>query len=142
MNAARLRWEDIKLNDVFTFSRQITGADAQAFAQLSGDFNPLHVDASFGVQSKFGRNVVHGMMVSSLFSQLVGMHCPGENSLYVSQTLNFRKPTFYDDTLTVKGTVIDKRDSLRLVTLKTEIVRGDEVLIFGEAKVMVLEGSV
>ena len=59
--------------------------------------------------------------------------------MYISQTLNFRHPIYYDDTLTVKGTVIDKSDAIKIITLKTEILKDGKLIIDGEAKVKVLE---
>lgn len=135
---AGLRYEDIKVGAVYAFEKTITKDDVTNFAYLTGDHNPLHLDPTFGAQSQFGKNVVHGMLAGSLFSTLVGMYCPGRNALYMSQTIHFRKPIFYGDTMTVRGTVIDKNDSIKVVTLKTEIIKSGEVVISGEAKVRVL----
>ena len=137
--AAAMNYLDINEGDVYTFSRKISEKDVMNFAKLSGDFNPLHVDAEFGRKSQFKNNIAHGMLAASLFSTLVGMHCPGEKSLYISQTLSFRLPIYYDDIVTVRGTVISKNDSIKMITLKTEILRNDKVAIDGEAKVRVLE---
>lgn len=137
--AASLSYSDINEGSVYIFSRKISEKDVKEFAKLSGDFNPLHVDAEFGRKSRFKGNIAHGMLAASLFSALIGMHCPGEKSLYMSQTLNFRLPVYYGDTLTVKGTVISKNDSIKMVTLKTEILKNDKVAIDGEAKVRVME---
>lgn len=137
--AASISYSDINEGEVYLFNRKISKKDVMNFAKLSGDFNPLHVDAEFGSKSKFKNNIIHGMLAASLFSTLVGMHCPGEKSLYMSQTLNFRQPVYYDDTVTVKGTVISKNDSIKMITLKTEILRNEKVAIDGEAKVRVLE---
>lgn len=134
MKAAQLRYEDIRVGAVYEFARTITKDDVMQFAELSGDHNPLHGDPAFGAKSQFGKNVVHGMLAASLFSTLIGMYCPGERALYMSQTLQFRKPIFYGDRVTVRGTVIAKNDSVQLVTMKTEIIRDSDVLIGGEAK--------
>lgn len=138
MNAAQLGYDDIKLGAVYEFERTITAEDVKQFAELTGDHNPLHVDPEFGAQSQFGNNIVHGMLAGSLFSTLVGMYCPGERALYMSQTLHFRKPLFYGDRVAVRGTMIDKNDSVGLITMKTEIVRKGEIVVAGEAKVKIL----
>lgn len=137
--AAHINYSDINEGDVYMFSRKISKKDVMDFAKLSGDFNSLHVDAEFGRKSQFKNNIVHGMLAGSLFSTLIGMHCPGENSLYMSQTLNFRLPIYYDYMVIVRGTVISKNDSIKMISLKTEILKNDKVLIDGEAKVRVLE---
>ena len=137
--ANKLNYSEISQGDVYSFSRIITRKDVLDFAKLSGDFNPLHIDKDFGKKSQFKTNLVHGMLASSLFSTLVGMHCPGEKSLYISQTLNFKLPIYCNEQLTVKGTVISKNDSTRLITLKTEILKGEKTAVFGEAKVKVVD---
>lgn len=140
MKVTDLSFDDIKEGEVYEFTKKITCDDVLKYADLTGDFNPLHVDKEFGEKSQFKQNIVHGMFVASLFSRLIGMHCPGKNSLYFSQTLNFKLPIFYDDTITIKGTVVAKSNAIRLVTLKTEIIKEEKICISGEAKIKVVEG--
>ena len=137
--AKKFRYYDLKQGDVYSFKKKISKQNVMDFARLSGDFNPLHVDPNFGKKSIFKNNVVHGMLAASFFSTLVGMHCPGEKSLYMSQTLNFRLPLYYGDTVTVRGTITNKNDSVKIITLKTEILKNDKIVVDGEAKVKVLE---
>jgi 3-hydroxybutyryl-CoA dehydratase len=139
MKAADLRFADIKEGEIYQFTKKITSDDVLKFADLTGDFNPMHVDKEFGKKSQFKQNIVHGMLVTSLFSTLVGMYCPGMKSLYLSQTLYFKIPIFYDDTVTVKGTVTAKNDAINLITLKTEIIKEGKVCINGEARIKVLK---
>lgn len=142
MKAADLNFTDIKEGGVYQFTKKITRDNVLKFADLTGDFNPLHVDKEFGEKSQFKMNIVHGMFLGSLFSRLIGMYCPGKNSLYLSQTLNFKIPIFYDDTVTVKGTVMVKNSAINLVTLKTEIIKDGNICIYGEAKIKILECQV
>lgn len=142
MKAADLNFTDIKEGGIYQFIKKITRDNVLKFADLTGDFNPLHVDKEFGEKSQFKRNIVHGMFLGSLFSRLIGMHCPGKNSLYLSQTLNFKMPIFYDDTVTVKGTVTAKNSAINLITLKTEIIKDGNICIYGEAKIKILEDQV
>ena len=141
MKAANLKYDDIKEGEVYTFKRKIIRSDVMAFAGLSGDFNPLLVDEEFGSKSQFRRNIVHGMLAGSFFSALVGMYCPGEKCLYLNQTLNFKAPLFYDDEVEIRGTVMNKSDGIKLITLKTEILKEGDVKIFGEAKVRVIDNE-
>ena len=133
-----LNYDDIYVDSCFSFRRTIRREDVLMFAKLTGDYNPLHVDNGFATESQFGRRVVHGMLTSSLFSTLVGMYCPGENSLYLSQSLQFKSPLFYGDTATVIGTVISKVEAIRLIKLKTEVYRDNDLIVTGEAQVKVL----
>ena len=137
--AAVYNYNEIEINSTFSFTRTDTKEDVSVFAILSGDLNPLHVDESFGKNSKFGKNVVHGMLTASLFSTLVGMYCPGKKCLYLGQTLQFKMPLFYDETVDVKGTVVSKVDALKMLKMKTEIYRGKDLILTGEAQVQLLD---
>lgn len=133
-----MKYQDIQVGAVFSFERKITPEDVLRFAEISGDFNKLHIDKEFAAHSQFAKNIVHGMLCGSLFSCLVGMHCPGENSLYLTQSLQFKSPVFYGDAVLVRGTVVSKHDSIQMVTLRTEILKGGEIVVDGEAKVKIL----
>lgn len=137
--AAKMRFEDITLQSTHQFEKIITKKDVDDFAQLTGDYNPLHVDEKYAAASQFGKNIVHGMLAGSLFSTLVGMYCPGEKSLYLKQTLNFRQPVFIDTTIVVRGTVIKKINFFKTIVLRTEIICNDKILIEGEAHVKILD---
>lgn len=133
-----MKYEEIKINAVYSFERLITKSDVLSFAKLTGDYNKIHVDEEYGADSKFGKNIVHGMLAGSLFSTLVGMYCPGDGGLYLSQSLNFRSPIFWGDRVEVRGEVVAKNDSIKVITLKTTISRAGKVVIDGEAKVKLL----
>lgn len=134
-----LSFADLEEGKIYQFTRKITPEDVLKFSVLTGDYNPLHVDKKFGEKSQFKQNIVHGMLVGSLFSTLVGMHCPGKKSLYLSQTLNFKIPLFYNDTIIVRGTIIGKNEAVRLITLKTEIIKEEKVCVHGEARIKMIE---
>ena len=130
----------IKLGDIVSFTEKITKSNLVSFANLSGDYNPLHMDENYAKNTKFKKRVCHGMLLASFFSKLIGMHIPGKNSLYFSQTLNFQNPCFIDDIITIKGLVTDKSDSTKIITLKTSIHNQTGVcLVDGIAKVMILQ---
>jgi len=135
---AVLEYYDIEVGAVYHFHKKIHKEQVMEFARLIGDYNPLHTDPVFGEQSLFHKNVVHGMLLASLFSTLVGMYCPGEKCLYLSQSLHFKKPVFFNDNVMVRGTVQSKNDSVQLITIKTEIVKDNVVAISGTAIVRVL----
>lgn len=129
---------DIELGLKKQFVVTVSNSMVQEFAKLSGDYNPLHMDANYAKSTKFERRICHGMLLASFFSRLVGMYLPGEKSLYFSQSLKFLSPCFVGEKITVQGTVISKSLSTRIITLKTVITNdsGDN-LVNGEAKVMV-----
>ena len=78
------------------------------FAALTGDRNPIHLDAEFAKNTIFGRPIAHGMLISSYFSKLIAENFPGPGSIYLSQNINFLRPCFVGDTITVKIILGDK----------------------------------
>lgn len=137
--ASEIAYADIQLGAVYAFEKNITKEAVATFAKLTGDFNPLHTKRVFGNKSMFGKNIVHGMLAGSLCSTLVGMYCPGEKSLYISQTLQFKKPIYPGEVVRVIGTVVGKNDSIKFVTIKTDIIARGAIAITGTAVVRVLE---
>ena len=121
IESKNLSFDEIQIGEKASFEKIITTEMMENFAQLSGDFNPLHMDEEYAKKTSFGKRVCHGMLLSSLFSQLVGMFLPGKNSLYFSQSLNFQSPCYIDDKVIIEGEVIEKSTALQMITLKTQI---------------------
>ena len=131
-------FEELFVGQKANFFKKIDFTLVNDFAKISGDFNPLHMSEEYASTTNFGKRVCHGMLLASFFSQLVGMYLPGKNSLYFSQTLNFRNPCFIDDNITIEGEIIEKKSNMKLITLKTTIHNQDgKCLIDGIAKVIV-----
>jgi 3-hydroxybutyryl-CoA dehydratase len=131
-------YNDIFIGQKESFKVKITESMVETFGNFSGDLNPLHMDIKFAESSSFKKRVVHGMLLSTFFSQLVGMHLPGKNALYFSQTLNFRAPCYIDDEIEIVGEVIEKSDSTKIITLTTSIFNKSKIcLIDGVAKIIV-----
>ncbi len=131
-------FDDLFVGQKITFFKKIDESLLNDFAKISGDFNPLHMDNEYASTTKFRKRVCHGMLLASFFSQLVGMYLPGKNSLYFSQSLNFRNPCFIDDEIIIEGEIIEKKSSIKLITLKTTIHnKTKKCLIDGVAKVIV-----
>ena len=131
-------YDDIFIGQKESFMIKITESMVQTFSNFSGDLNPLHMDTKFAESSSFKKRIVHGMLLSTFFSQLVGMHLPGKNALYFSQTLNFRSPCYIDDEIKVIGKVIEKSDSTQIITVSTTIFNKSKTcLIDGIAKIIV-----
>jgi len=133
-----LNFNEISLGYTKNFSVKITEEILDKFASISGDFNPLHMDAEYAQTTQFHKRVCHGMLLASFFSRLIGMYIPGKPSLYFSQSLNFVAPCFIDDTLKIIGTVTKKTLATKMLTLKTEIFnQNDDSIVNGIAKVIV-----
>ncbi len=124
---------NIKTGDIFRFNREILEEEVAQFARLTGDYNPLHMDESFSKKLPHKKRIVHGMLVASLASKLVGMElcCPG--ALWVEQNLRFVSPVFIGDRLNFCAEVLQ-------VSLATESVR-IRIIIQKEDNQTVLEGE-
>ena len=131
-------FEEIEIGKSFEFEHCITTANIDSFAELIGDFNPLHVDHDFAKKSPYKGRISHGMLAASLFSTLLGMYCPGRDNIILSLSVRFKKPVCPDAKLVVKGEILNKVNSLKVLTVKTAILDGEDVLIEGEAKVKML----
>ncbi|MFC3149524.1 MaoC family dehydratase [Litoribrevibacter euphylliae] len=126
----------IKVGQKAQVTRKFTEHDVGLFSELSLDFNPVHLDPDFAEKSIFGQRIVHGMLVSSLFSGLLGKQLPGEGTNYVGQNLKFKKPVYLDQEVTAIVEVTEVRDDKPIITLSTTCVNDeDEVVISGEAVV-------
>ena len=128
----------LKVGDRVFLSKAFTEEEVLRFAEISTDMNPLHLDKDFGRESIFGERIVHGMLVASLFSGLIGMELPGEGSIYLGQSLTFKAPVAIGEEVTASVEIIRIRDDKPIVTLQTVCVKSDgTVAIEGEAVVKV-----
>lgn len=119
-------------------SKTITETDVVLFAGLSGDFNPIHIDSEYAKQTRFNERIAHGLLTSSLLSQLLGVHLPGKGSIYLEQTIQFKAPVFIGDTITAKATVQDFIKEKRILKLLTECLnQKEETVLTGTAVMMV-----
>ncbi len=84
------------INDTHRYAFRFSQADVIAFAQVTGDNNPLHLDAEFAAQTPFKRPIIHGMLGASVFTKVLGTEFPGYGSVYLGQTLEFLRPMFVD----------------------------------------------
>jgi 3-hydroxybutyryl-CoA dehydratase len=114
-----LAYEYIKIGDEASLARTVTEAHIVNYAGITGDMNPLHVDAEYAAHSMFKERIAHGMLVAGLISAVLGTQLPGPNSIYLGQDLKFLAPVMIGDTITVAVTVTGKRDEKRIITLRT-----------------------
>jgi len=127
-----------KPGDSATLSRTIGDDDIRAFANASGDHNPLHLDEEFARQTRFGKRIAHGMLSASLISAVLANDLPGQGSIYLGQSLQFVAPVFPGDTVTARVTVTSIREDKPIIKLETVCTnQRDEVVVRGEATVLV-----
>ncbi|MCH5248892.1 MAG: MaoC family dehydratase [Lachnospiraceae bacterium] len=128
--------EKIKIGDSASVSKTLTETDVYDFAEICGDFNPIHINKQEAEKSKFGKRICHGMLVSSFISTAIGMYLPGPGSIYLEQSLEFLAPVYIDDTIT--ATVMVKEINNKVISLETIVVNQKmKKVVKGYAKVMV-----
>lgn len=96
---------DIKIGDSFSRSRLVTDELVRAFAEVSGDHNPIHLDEEFAKTTRFGRRIAHGMLSGAFISAVMGEELAARKVVYLSQTMKFVKPVYIGDTVTTTSMV-------------------------------------
>ena len=137
MAADGLHFEDLKLGQTASFAKTITEADILLFAGVSGDTNPVHIDAEAAARTPFKERIAHGMLSASLISTVLGTRLPGPGTIYLAQTLKFRAPVRIGATVTATVEITALDAEKKRTTLKTTCTVEGKPVIEGEAVVMV-----
>lgn len=112
----------------------LTREHVEAFAELTGDHNPLHFDEGFAAKTKFGNLVVQGGLTTGLLHALVAMDMPGPGTVFLSQDWKFTAPVFIGDTITAEAEVLSLHETKPVTRLKITVSRQTgEVVLEGEA---------
>lgn len=130
-------YDELFVGQSASFTREITRDDIAAFATLSGDINPAHLNEDYANASLFEGVIAHGMFSAALISALLGTRFPGPGTIYLGQEIKFTKPVRLGDCLTIQATVTSKNDEKQRIKMDCVVVNqhGDAVLK-GEAKLM------
>lgn len=140
MNPQQRRFDEIQVGEQASFEILVDDVLVDRFATLTGDVNPLHMDQGYAERSMFSGRIAHGMLLASHFSTLVGMYLPGAYALYLSQEVRFLKPVHIGETVCILGKVLAASAASRVLTLQTQVRNaGDELIVDGEARVMIVE---
>ena len=129
--------EDLSVGQSAELVRTVTEQDITAFAAVTGDVNPVHLDETYAATTPFKRRIAHGMLSAGHISAVLGTRLPGPGAIYVSQTLNFKRPVHIDDEVTSRVTITAIDEKRRFVTLTTVCEVGGKRVVEGEAVVMV-----
>ena len=131
----------IQVNDVFKQEFSFSQEQVNAFAALTGDSNPLHLDAAYAATTPFKRPIMHGFLGGSVFSRVFGMFFPGEGTIYMRQTMEFMRPMFVDTVYEVIFTVVETNPEKHTATVRTEMFDKitQKCTIKGDALVMNVE---
>ncbi len=130
-------FEDLSIGMTSIYAKTVTDADIVMFAGISGDTNPVHLDAHFADQTAFKGRIAHGMLSASFISTVLGTRLPGPGCIYLSQSLKFRAPVKSGDTVTARVTIRDIVAEKARIVVDTVCTVDEQVVIDGEAMLMV-----
>ncbi len=129
-------FEDLSVGQTASFGKTVTEADILLFAAVSGDTNPVHINAEAAAASMFKERIAHGMLSAGFISAVLGTRLPGPGTIYLSQTLKFRAPVTIGQTVTATVEVTALDAAKKRATLKTTCTVGGKPVIEGEALVI------
>ena len=130
-------FEDLSVGQKASFGKTITEADIVLFAAVTGDTNPMHLNAEYAKDSIFGERIAHGMLAAGLITKVMGTQLPGPGTIYLSQSLRFRKPVRIGDTVTATVEITALNAEKHRATLMTVCTVKGEPVLEGEALVAV-----
>lgn len=137
-----VRLEELEVGQSAEFTKTVSSEDVARFAEITGDFNPVHLDEAVAEKSFFGGRIAHGMLTAGLISATLAMKLPGAGTVYLSQTLRFTAPVRIGDTVTTRVEVTELIPAKRRVKLSTICKnQKNEVVLNGEAMVLLPESA-
>ena len=134
---AKFTIDEIHIGDTRSQDMIITEDHVETFGRITNDLNPMHFDDEYAASTMFGKRIAHGMYVGSLFSKLFGMDLPGEGAIYVSQSLRFKRPVYFGDTITATIKVTEMNTEKNRVYFECVATNQEgKVVITGDAELM------
>ncbi len=115
----------------------VTGDKIDTFAALSGDYNPIHVDADYAKTTMFGKRIAHGALSASLISAILGNELPGPGAIFVELNMRFRRPAFIDDEVVARAEIVEINERTGRVKMKVGCYVNGKNIIRGDAGVVV-----
>lgn len=128
----------IKVGDSYEIEFSFTQEQVNDFCKISGDFNPLHWDEAFAASTPFKKPIIHGALIASVFSRVMGMEFPGSGSVYLKQVSEFKRPLFVGQTYQAKFEVESVNDVKHTAEIKTQVFELErwKLMVDGVASVM------
>ena len=138
---AQMTYETIQVGDSFTYDRVVTRDDVQTFADITGDDNPIHVDEEYAQSTRFGRPVVHGVLLLGIISKVLGRDFPGPGSVAVALSCRFLRPVPVGSEITVEIKISDKVERHKHVKCKVYIYHNGKMALGGDATLIPPSGE-
>ena len=129
-------YEALEVGQTASFSKTVEERDIQLFAAMSGDHNPVHLDAEYAASTMFKERIAHGMFSGALISAAIACQLPGPGTIYLGQSLKFSRPVKLGDTLSVRLEVLEKLPKGRVKLATRVFNQNDEQVVDGEAEVL------
>ena len=138
MTAQKITYfEDLQLGQEASLSNTVSEAGIAAFAEVSGDKNPIHLDAAYAAGTMFKERIAHGMLSAAYISAVFGMKLPGPGAIYISQTLNFKAPVKIGDTVVTTVKLVELTPEKKRARFETVCAVNGKPVLAGEAQLMV-----
>jgi|AraplaMF_Col_mMF_1032025.scaffolds.fasta_scaffold00014_93 3-hydroxybutyryl-CoA dehydratase len=134
----KLAFADLAVGGKASFEFSVSDADMARFAELSGDFNPLHIDDAFAREKKFEGKVVYGALIIAKVSRLIGMELPGQDSVWTNVNFQFNRPLYVGQAATLEGVVTTLSEATGFVELKLTLKVDGRTLGKGTAEVLLV----
>lgn len=129
-------YEALEVGQTASYSRTVSEREVQLFAELSGDRNPVHLDAEYASKTLFKERIAHGMYTGALISAAVACELPGPGTIYLGQKMTFEKPVKLGDTLTVRLEILEKLPKFKVRIATRVFNQRDELVVDGEAEIL------
>lgn len=129
-------YEALEVGQTASYTRTVGERDIQLFAEVSGDRNPVHLDAEYAASTMFRERIAHGMFSGALISAAVACELPGPGTIYVGQQMSFTAPVKLGDTLTVRLEILEKLPKFRVRIATRVFNQRDELVVDGEAEII------
>ncbi|MCY1288393.1 (R)-specific enoyl-CoA hydratase [compost metagenome] len=129
-------YDALEVGQTASYSKTVEERDIQLFAALSGDHNPVHLDAEYAAGTPFKERIAHGMFSGALISAAVASTLPGPGTIYIGQTMSFTRPVKFGDTLTVRLEILEKLPKFRVKVATRVFNQNDELVVDGVAEIL------
>src|SRR6056297_1474252 len=128
--------DELNVGDFEIFQKTISESDVYLYAGITGDFNPAHLNEQAAKETIFKGRIAHGLLTAGLISAVLGTKLPGPGTIYLDQSLSFKKPVYFGDTITAKVTITKKLNDKNIVFCETICFnQNNQVVLTGIAKV-------